>query len=120
MFSSRILHMPRSNQPNWERRPGNINVRYSNSSTGRSIASRVTRPLAFMLLLTLGVLLSACEGDGPPPTPTITNTATATATVAAPSVSPTATAGGEGTLEVRVTDLPNRAITAIDIVAEQI
>ncbi len=120
MFISRISHMSRSNQPNREMRSGNIELRDSNTVMGTSPASRLMRPLALMLVLTLGVVLSACGGDDPTATPTATRTPTATATVVAPSTSPTATADANGTLEVRVTDLPNQAITAVEIVAEQV
>ncbi len=114
MFNSRISHISRSNQPNRERRSGNIGLRDSNTAMSTSSASRVVRPLALMLLLALGVVLSACVGDDATATPTTT------ATTVAPSTSPTSTADADGTLEVRVTDLPNQAITAVEIVAEQV
>ena len=66
------------------------------------------------LLLVLSLALIGCGGGGDPTaTPTTTPLPTATLT-------PTATAETTGTLEMRVTDLPNPTITAIEIVAEQI
>lgn len=122
MSSSRISHMQRSSQPNRNRRSGNIKVRNSDIVRSSSLAPRVIRPLVLMLLLAVGAVLSACGADDPTATATATRTATATATatVVAPSTSPTATADANGTLEVRVTDLPNPAITAVEIVAEQV
>ena len=66
------------------------------------------------LLFVLGLVLIGCGGSGDPTaTPTATPLPTATPT-------PTVIAETTGTLEVGVTDLPNPAITAIEIVAEQI
>ena len=65
------------------------------------------------LLLVLGLVLIGCGGGGDPTaTPTTTPLPTAT-----PTLTPTVTAETTGTLEVRVTDLPN---PAIEIVAEQV
>ena len=89
-----------------------------------------------LLFMALALILGGC-GDGKEPTPTATRapsiapapTSTATATPA-PTVTsapiPTATSRPAptpvptGTLEVRVTDLPNPTITAIDITVESI
>ncbi len=73
------------------------------------------------LFLGASLLLSACGGDEPTPTPTATKIPAAgpTATPTRAPI-PTPTVEPMGTLEMRVTDLPNPAITAIIIVAEEI
>ncbi len=59
------------------------------------------------------LLLAACGGEDPTATPAATATR-------APTATPTPPLPSVGTLEVRVTDLPNPAITAIDITIEDV
>ena len=95
------------------------------------MARRPIRSLLLVLLLAGSVLISACGGKEPTPTPTATASPTPSPTAttsptptsaATPTYTPTPVPTTEptGTLEVRVTDLPSRTITAIDITAEDI
>ena len=83
-------------------------------SKKHKVPRELLRLPALGVLLVATLLLAACGGEDPTataspiPTPKATATRTPTPT---PSV---------GTLEVRVTDLPNPAITAIDITVEEV
>ena len=86
--------------------------------------SRISlRRLGLGLLVGASLLLAACGGEEPTPTPTATATVLPRPSpTAAPTRTPTPTPTAQpvGTLEVRVTDLPNPAIAAIDITVEDI
>ncbi len=68
-----------------------------------------------MLLMAVFTVISACGDEEPMPTPTATSRPAAVSTS-----TPTPTLQPVGRLEVRVTDLPKPAITAINLTVENI
>ena len=70
-----------------------------------------------MLLMAVFTVISACGDEEPTPTATATSRPAAVST-ATPTPMPTPIPVGK--LEVRVTDLPNLAITAIDLTVDNI